>query len=43
MITRALVYSLAAFGFLAWAGDVSCLGCNLFGELLPLVVPLVFA
>jgi len=41
MITRALVYALAAFGFLEWAGDVTCLGCNLFGELFPLVVPVV--
>jgi hypothetical protein len=49
MITRALVHALATLGFLAWAGDVfsslfvSCLGCNLFGELFPLVVPLVSA
>jgi len=48
MITRALVYSIATFRFLAWAGDVfsslvvSCLGCKLFGEPFPLVVPLAF-
>jgi hypothetical protein len=48
-ITWALAHALATLGFLAWAGNVisllfvSCLGCNLFGELFSLVVPLVLA
>jgi len=49
MITRAPVHSLAIVGSRAWAAMcfsssvVWCLGCNLFGELLPSIVPLVLA
>ena len=49
MITRAPVHSFATLGSLAWAAMwfsslvVWCLGCNLFGELFPLIVPLVLA
>jgi len=47
MITRAPVHSLATLGPQAWAAMclsslvVWCLGCNVFGELFPLFVPLV--
>jgi len=49
MITRAPAHSLATLGSLAWEAMcfsslvVWCLGSNVFGELFPLIVPLVLA